>query len=481
MPKNKSSTFFELPKFTDLPLRVPQGLTLYPFQKETVSKTLRFLHSNQSHACYVANEMGLGKSITSSVTASTMGTRRVLIVCPAVMRLTWEVEVYKWCRFDVRSIPRVKTILTSNDVRDIAQAEWVICSYSLASQSNVLSVLASQCYDLLILDEAHAIKNGESKRTRAVIADLWPKCTYKLLLSGTPFTRNIVDCWIPFHNILPTIFPTFQEFVERYSYVRYTKWSTDYYGLKNAEELSKIIRDNFYIRYKKEQVLTELPPKVWQKIELPDTYSVKITAKKREMLYRESQTILDAISYDRPVFLPPTMAEHRRLQGEAKIDAVVEFASDLLEQDIPIVIFAYHKSVVEGIRAKLAPLYNGAVITGETSMADRQAAVEAFQAGGLSYLVCNFIAGGVGITLTRACNCILAELDWTPATINQAVDRLHRITQTNQVTIYYFVVQNSIESTIENMLVSRARDFKNVLDAPSSSPTLPTNNEPCYG
>ena len=466
MPRDKKIPFFVLPDFTCVPLRVPQGKTLYPFQKETVHKTLRFLTDRPTHSCYVANEMGLGKSVTSLITANTMGASRVLIICPAVMRLVWEQEIYAWCRFDCRTVPSICTILTSNDVLQSKQASYVICSYALARDKNVLAVLANQFFDLMILDEAHSIKNKSAQQTRAVIADLWPKSTYRLLLSGTPMTRNVVDCWIPFHNIMPDKFPTFQEFTEKYSYSRYTKWSVDYYGLKHAEELSKIIRDNFYIRYRKEDVLTELPPKVWQKMTLSSEYSIKVAAKKQEALYKESQTILDYITRGNAVMVPPSMAEHRRLQGEAKVKPVVEFCEGLLEQELPIVIFAYHKSVVEGLRAALQK-YNPKVITGETSMTDRQMAVESFQGGTSDVIICNFVAGGVGITLTRSCNVVLAELDWTPATISQAVDRLHRISQKKQVIVYYFVVQNSIDSTIEELIISRTKDFNSLLDKPT--------------
>ena len=456
-------SFFELPDFTELPLRVPKDLTLYPFQEQTVKKSLKFLSERSTHSCYVASEMGLGKSITSLVTANSMGVARTLIICPAIMRLVWEAEIFKWCRFNVQSVPRICTILTSSDVLSAHSASWVICSYSLASQKNVLAVLAKEPYDLLILDEAHAIKNKSASRTRAVIADLWPKCTYRLLLSGTPMTRNVVDCWVPFHNILPEKFPTFHEFVERYSYSRVTKWAIDYYGLKNAEELSGIIRENFYIRYKKEEVLTELPPKVWQKITLPDSYSIKVSARQAKELYEQSKSILDDITRDRVAYVPPTMAEHRRLQGSAKVPAVVEFVSDLLDQGVPTVIFAHHKAVVSALMEGLK-FHMPVCITGETSATDRASAVEAFQAGTTNLFIGNFVAAGVGITLTRGCTVVLAELDWTPATINQAVDRLHRITQKNQVTVYYFIVRDSIDSTIEEIVINRTKDFNRLLD-----------------
>jgi SWI/SNF-related matrix-associated actin-dependent regulator 1 of chromatin subfamily A len=450
-------------------LKIPYGKTLYPFQIETIRKTLHFLRQNESHACYVANEMGLGKSVTSLVTANTLKSERVLIICPAVMRLVWEQEIYAWCRITTNSVPKVKVVLSSNDLHGVATASFVICSYSLIVDQKVLAALTKgneTCWDLLICDEAHALKNKKAKRTRAVIQDIWPKCVNKVFLSGTPMTRNVVDCYVPFHAILPKSFPSFASFVESYSHMRITQWGIDYYGLRNHEELSQIIRSNFYIRYRKEDVLTELPPKVWQKIQLPPEYSVKVQASNAEKLRKEKQQILDYISQDKGVIVPASMAEHRRLQGEAKVPAVLQFAEDLLEQEIPIVIFGYHKAVIAALQTGLAK-FNPVVITGETSSVERQEAITSFQSGNTNCFIGNIVAAGSGITLTRSCTVIFAELDWVPATLAQASDRVHRIGQKDQVTIYFFVVEDSIDSTIEELVVNRARDFKKLLDEPT--------------
>ena len=445
---------------------IPYGSTLYPYQEETVLRTLKFFATTESGACYVANDPGLGKSVTSCVTVNMLGASKVLIVVPAVMKLVWEQEIYSWCRLTCTSVPRVCVLDSASDVIGVAAAQFVIVSYSLVINPEVLKVLVQQDYDLLICDEAHAIKSKKSKRSRAVIKDLWPKCKHKILLSGTPMTRNVVDCWVPFHNILPSKFPSFDDFAARYSYMRVTKWAVDYYGLKNAEELSKIIRDNFFIRYKKEDVLPQLPSKQWQRITLPPSYSVKVQARDAEKIRKEQQYVLDAVTSDKQIVIPASMAEHRRLQGEAKVPAVVEFVRDLLEQEIPVVVFGYHKSVLGAIKEQLAE-FEPVVITGETSNEERMEAITSFQTGATSLFIGNIIAAGSGITLTRSSTVVFAELDWVPATIAQASDRVHRIGQKSQVTIHYFVVANSIDSTIEELIINRARDFKKLLDEPT--------------
>lgn len=451
-------------------LRVPNSLTLMPFQEDTVRRTLYFLSTTKSHACYVASEMGLGKTVTSLVTASTLQASKTLILCPAIMRLVWQDEIYKWCRFSSNEIPKVTPILSAADATasSIGQAAFVICSYTLATQAKVLRLLASFHYDLLILDEAHLVKNLTAKRTRASFKDLWPVSTNHILLSGTPMTRNVVDCYTAFHAIMPETFPNFGDFALHYSFVRFTPWGTDFYGLKNAEELSRIIRANFYIRYKKEDVLPQLPPKVFTKITLPPEYSLKVSEKQAQALYREKASVLDQIYKDKFPIVPPNLAEHRRLQGEAKVAPIAEFVEGLLEQEIPVVLFAYHKNVIDSL-SKLLSKFNPVVITGDTPPTKRAEAIQAFQNHQTLLFIGNFIAAGVGVTLTAASTIVLAELDWIPSTISQAIDRLHRIGQLSTVQVYYFIVQASLDMQIEEALISRARQFKTLLDDKTST------------
>ena len=447
-------------------IRIPKGRTLFPFQVDTVARTIRFLQTTEGRACYVANEMGLGKSVTAIVTASSLCCARVLIIAPTNMLLVWEEEIHKWANFSTPETPRqppnIATVLISKDVLTTPRANWVICSYGLTIRTDVLKNLQAQQFDLLILDEAHYIKNYKAKRTSAVTQNLWPRATYRLLLSGTPFTRNIVDCFVPFSMILPSQFPSFYEFTERYSYKRITQWGTNYYGLKNPEELKAIIRNNFYIRYRKEEVLTELPPKVYQKIILPPEYSIKVQSKEQAELEKEKLSILEQLTQGKPAFVPKTMAEHRRLQGEAKVVPITDFVANILDQEEPVVLFAHHRGVISAYADALKK-YNPLCITGDTPAIDRKAYVDQFQEGKTKLIICNFVAGGVGVTLTRSRTVVLAELDWVASTIMQAIDRVHRIGAKSQVTIYWFMAKSSLDGEIDRVVMQRIHEFKDVL------------------
>lgn len=457
---------------------IPEGLSLYPFQVETVEKSLQFLRTKRG--VYVANEQGLGKTITSLVTVNSLEQNsKVLIICPAIMRLVWEEEIYKWCRFNSHDVVRVSVINSAKalSAHELENSRFVIVSYQLAAVRAVLTVLCRFKWDVLISDENHFCKNLHAARTKALFM-LAGHANATILMSGTPFTTNVVDLFAPCHLLAPLLFPSFNAFAERYSksteisvpVKRYGRVQSmlikKYYGLQNAKELSDIIRENFYIRHRKEDVLKDLPPKIFQKIILPESYSVKLSQKNREHVEAEKQLVIQALEKGMAIPAPhqvANLAEHRRLQGEAKIPAVVEFVADKLDEGIPIVLFAYHHSVINRLEAELVN-YKPVVITGDTSNEKRKEAITAFQTGKTLLYIGNILAGGIGVTLTAASTVVCCEYDWVPTTLSQAFDRVHRIGQAHQVHVYWFAVQNSLDEQMDSMIMKRTEEAAAVLD-----------------
>lgn len=444
-------------------------MPLYPFQEEAVKRMLKFVRENKSHACYNACEQGLGKSIQAIALADQLQHLEknkdfsVLIVCPAVMRLTWEDEIEKWASGGGGLI---KVLISSKDLDgfDIKGCDFLVVSYALASRVEVLEKLCRRKWDLLILDEAHQLKNRKSERTRACLIDLWKRSRHRVMMSGTPCTVTVVDLYTACRKCALDHFGDFEAFVRKYSYQRRTAWSTQYFGLKHAKSLSKKIRKHFFIRYTKAEVLPELPPKTFQRISLsPELAVVERGENDQEKLELAMEGVVRAINSGQSPDIPHSLAEHRRRQGEAKVDSVVEFCEDLLQNDVPIVVFAHHKSVISSLRARLAG-YSPAVITGDTSAAARSSAIHGFQRGDTNLFIANLVAGGVGITLHRSSICVMAELPWDPATLAQASDRLHRIGQKNPVTVYYFVVRKSIDEAISKAVLGRAKLLSQVVD-----------------
>jgi SWI/SNF-related matrix-associated actin-dependent regulator 1 of chromatin subfamily A len=443
-------------------LKIPYGKTLYPFQIETIKKTLHFLRQNESHACYVANEQGTGKTPVGIVVSTMLECSRILVVCPSIARPVWEKEVYEWSKFD-SSIPRVKVVTTSKDIQESKSFKWLIISYDLTIRLEVIQELKKQTFDLLISDEHHYCRNYKSKRAQTFFKHLWPLAANKLLLSGTPLVRVVTDMYPAFHAILPNepTFKSFSIFAERYAYCRLTPWGPDWYGLKNAEELSKIMRSTFYIRYTKQEVLKDLPSKTYQMISLPEELSLKIQEKDREALIREQQKVILDINEGKVPVLTKSMAEHRRVQGELKIPSVLEFVLPLLEAGTPVVIFAWHKTCI-ALLAEGLKEFKPVIVTGETSLPSRAQAVTDFQEGATDCFLATIGSAGTAITLTRSSNVVFCELSWLPAEISQAASRCHRIGSKSAVNIYWFLVENSFDDKISQIVMRRAKEFDEV-------------------
>ena len=322
----------------------------------------------------------------------------------------------------------------------------------------------------------HNCKNRKTLRSKSLFKIIKPSVQKTIALSGTPITDCIADLYTWAHSFMPVQFPSFYPFVNRYAEQQMTPFGVKYYGFRNENELNGIIRKNFFLRYLKKDVLPELPDKVWSEVPLPESYAVKKLPLPPECKITLEQALLAAESALETGVRLNLETEHvvksiRHAQGIAKAPAVAEFAANMLEQDIPVVIFAMHTAVIEALREALKD-YSPVVIQGSTSAKDRENAVAVFQAGGTNCFIGQFVAAGTGITLTRSSNVVLAELDYSPATISQAVDRCHRIGQKDNVNIYYFVVDESIENRIVSVLVQKTKSFEKLGASKENSKAL---------
>lgn len=444
-------------------------MKLYPFQETAVAKMLAFMQSH-TRGCYNACEQGLGKTIQTITVLKEIKAKRVLIICPAVMKLVWRDELAKWgfCKKE-----DVAVLSGSSQAKKLKNCV-VIMSYNIAHKDAVYKAACSDAWDVIVLDEAHYVKNRKAKRTKAILGNqarvhyhegIWDYAKYRIALSGTPFTNSVTDGWTIFNKFCPDKFPTFDSFAETFCYAKETPWGIKYHGIKNHEILSPFVRANFYIRYTQEEVLPDLPPITWNKITLAKefTYEPEEVAKEEAAAWHIKMK--EALVQGRPV--PQMPGEHmmtiRKNQGLKKVSEIIDFAKNLLDANIPIVLFGWFKEVIEAYKTELIK-YNPVIITGASTDIERYNAVQAFQNGDTNLFIGNLKAAGEGITLTRSSNVLLAEFDYSPATISQAVKRCHRIGTKSHVNVYFFVPEDSPDSEICEVLMEKAEAFAQLLE-----------------
>lgn len=453
------------------PVSSDSSLKLYPFQKDGVERMISFLTKGGQNSVYNADEQGLGKTIQTLTAVNELeifenSVLRVLIIAPKVMCYTWAKEARVWLSHKstcaVVSRPAtIKKALWMEKIQTILSSRIVIITHE--SCAIYKELLLKEHFDVLIIDEAHKVKNPKAQRTKVILGQIWPQIKYRIALSGTPMTQSVVDAYSLFSRMAPEVFPSYPHFCSKWSNVVDTMWGPKFTGIKNHKKLSALIREKFFVRRKKAEVLPDLPKKFWKEIVLPASEYL-LPEYETEIAKLNPQEIFKKIERGEDVSrLFGLMSSLRRKQGQLKVPAIVEYAIDLLDQGIPLVLFGYHKNVIESYIKELAA-YNPVVISGATSSNDRFKAVDDFQAGHTNLFIGQLQSASVGITLTRSSNMILGELDWSPSVLVQAVDRINRIGTTETSLIHYFTVEDSMEDKILKSVIGKAKDFSKVID-----------------
>lgn len=313
-----------------------------------------------------------------------------------------------------------------------------------------------------IFDEAHYLKEDTSQRTRAArkVAGGLGDEGLLMFLTGTPVLNRPAELIQPLLMLgvlseEPGSRMTPKWFKNRYCW---DKASRSYTGATNETELSRFLRSTCMVRRTKDQVLTELPAKVRvdQWVSLDAEARKEFDARARQGLAQAKQTRAEAIVY---------LGTLRRTVGLAKTVFAVNWAHDFLTTTgKQLVVFAHHQEVQQALILGLRERgHNVTHILG--SQRDVEEHKARFQAGTSRVIVCSIKAAGVGHTLTAASDVLMVEQSWTPADHWQAEDRCHRIGQTDSVTAWYLLAEDTvIDDYMFNLVAGKADTVDAITD-----------------
>lgn len=432
--------------------------TPLPYQLKAVDLMVRFLSLNRTKSVYNGSDPGLGKSLMTVLTCQKMGFKRVLVIAPRSVCRTWKREFEEL----PTSYTNVYVVEKPSELAEAFKSQVVVVSYSQISKVTPL-LLKKGVFDCMVMDEAHFLSNPKSERSKIVYKELWNKIPHKIALSGTPYRTSIMDCYPMFSRMSHTPLPNYHAFGSLFSHPRQTGWGIKYEGVRNVEEFNVMLKKNFFVRSSKLKVLKELPEKRFSKILMPPKYSTKeYEDKLKELLEREEGVDLSPETLNLLNTIPEHLMGLLRLQGELKVPFIVEYVEELLEQNIPVILFAVNKSVITLYKEALNA-YKPVVITGESSASERQSAVDNFQKGDTNLFIGNIQAAGTGISLPRAEYVIFGQMNYSPGDMSQASDRAHRLTTKHPIQVVYFVVENSLDERVSDVLMQRTRDFSKIL------------------
>jgi SWI/SNF-related matrix-associated actin-dependent regulator 1 of chromatin subfamily A len=407
---------------------------LYPYQREGAE----YLATHARAALF--DEMGLGKTI--QVLAALPPMAAVLVVCPASMRLTWAKEGEKW-RPDIAWT----VAQTTAEITNPKPGQAIVCG-----PEGLIRATAKLGGDAvtLVCDEAHYYKNEKAKRTKSVAA-IAARCGRAWIATGTPMTNRPPD--------LRGVLQTFGLFKRAWPTVRYfdiafgvkfdhASGSIDWPAEPPHPDAIVTALSRVSIRRSRAEVLPELPDKTYgdvhvdlrgSKVKVPEA-----TRGQQELFKAVDHKGLEVISFDDFSGL----GDMRAALASSKIPQMLDVIDRFLEQDVPLVVCSVNVAPLEALQARGFPVVMGSVATKK-----RHANVEDFQAGRENIIGIQTVAGGTGLTLTRACHMLMVQRDWIPANNVQAEDRVARIGQKAQaVTILDMLANHPLDEIISRNL-----------------------------
>jgi len=332
----------------------------------------------------------------------------------------------------------------------------------------------------LICDESHYIAQTDSQRTMAAM-ELSKGMEHVLCMTGTPILNRPKELWPQIQCVNPKVWPSFFSFAKEFCNAYQTRFGWDFSGSSNLERLDEQLRTRAgMIRRLKEQVLSELPPKIRITVPMllddPDTYEdeTKDPRAKLVLLKKAREEWKAVLTTLTPEERKRYIAEHaedaaraRKITGQmldeleavkqatvrAKFDACVKYILELQEAQGKIIVFMSHHEFIDRMVGEMEKAgLRTATIDGRVQMGKRDAIKDAFQEGDTQVLVAGIRAASEGLTLTASHTVVFMELDFNPARHEQAEDRVHRISQKIQPTIYYLVGLATIEESLAEMI-----------------------------
>ena len=418
-------------------------------QKEAIEKLVK------NKKFILADDMGLGKTTSTIVAALETGAKKILIVCPASLKLNWEREIANYSD---------RTVFIAEGKKFSDEHDFVIINYDILKNFHDLkekddSELMRANFDLVIMDEAHMISNPQAQRTK-IANDIASKSNRVWLLSGTPMTSRPMNYYNLLHLVDSPVAMNWMAYAKRYcngfqfAVGKRKVWNVT--GASNLDELRERTSTHI-LRRLKEEVL-DLPEKIITPVYL------RLKSKDYEELMGEYFNWYDENPEESSSLTVQfsKLMKVRKVIAQEKINNTIELAENIIEQGKKVIIFTNFTDTLNTIYNHFGK--QAVYLDGSCSKFHRQNAVDEFQTNDkIKVFVGNLKAAGVGITLTSAEAVIMNDLSFVPAEHSQAEDRSHRIGQKNSTSVYYPLFENTIEGAIYDILNRKKKIISTVM------------------
>lgn len=468
-------------------LRAPDGLTrsapgvelrgtLRPYQHAGV-RWLHLLSQLGLGAC-LADDMGLGKTI--QVLALLLLRRGQpnnlpsLLVAPASLLANWIAEIDRFAP-SLKALVAHPSVMPAAELaalvpEKLAAVDLVITSYGSLRR---IPWLAQRSWNLLILDEAQAIKNPDAKQTRAA-KQLTTRG--RIALTGTPIENRLSDLWSIFDFINPGLLGTAKEFA---GFAR--RLADQPHAGSPYAPLRDLVRPYILRRLKTDRsVISDLPDKTEIRAFCP--LSRKQAALYQQAVKELAASIEGVAGIRRKGLVLAFLTRFKQIcnhpsqwlgdgiwaeQDSGKWARLRELCEVIAAKQEKALVFTQFREVTAPLASFLAGVFgrSGLVLHGETAVRQRQSLVRRFQEDEVvPFFVLSLKAGGSGLNLTAASHVIHFDRWWNPGVENQATDRAFRIGQTKSVLVHKFVCRGTVEEKIDGLIESKRHLSKDVLE-----------------
>lgn len=398
-----------------IPSELHQKISASPLDTSLLTATLRGYqvfgaqYALHQHRSLLGDEMGLGKTVQALAALTHLaaqGQRRFLVVCPASVQINWLNEIAKHTRLVSHSLHGAD--------RDAASQRWLRDGGVGVTTFGTLGALTDvrrANVAMLIVDEAHYVKNPGAQRSKLVAAAV-ETSQRVLFLTGTPMENRVEE----FRQLVGYLQPAVARRVH----------ASD--AVAGARAFRRAVAP-VYLRRNQEDVLTELP----DRIEVEDWVQL---SSGDDAAYREAVRSRNLMAMRQAAF---------RAADSAKLERLCEIVEESEADGLKVLVFSYFLGVLDTVGRSIGAAVVG-TITGSVSSSARQHLIDVFsQREGHAVLLSQIEAGGVGLNVQAASVVILAEPQWKPSTEEQAIARAHRMGQIRKVQVHRLLAKGSVD------------------------------------
>ena len=451
---------------------LPKSLTaeLRPYQKDGFDFLAHLVHVKLGGI--LADDMGLGKTLQTLTWLSWLKERNhknpkpSLVICPASVLHNWRREAERFTP-DMKVLVLESGAARHNLRKQIPQHDIIVTNYALLRRD--LEEFQKFAFRAVILDEAQFIKNPGAQVTQSVKQ---LKCENKIALTGTPLENRLLDLWSIVDFIQPGYLGNQEHFLETYE----PKGGADIEGVQRIarKRLSAKLRPLLLRRLKK-HVAKDLPDRIEQRRDCPlgedqrKLYLAELRRSRDQImqavaeqgLNKSKMHVLAALTRLRQICCHPSLVGSDTASG--KTETLFELLDSLVAEGQKVLVFSQFVQMLQILdRECHARNIRTHVLTGQTK--DRQQVVSDFQKDtGAGVFLLSLRAAGTGLNLTNASYVVLYDPWWNPAVEAQAIDRSHRIGQTQTVNAYRLIAPGTVEEKIWELQQSKAQTIADVL------------------